>query len=347
MAMERKTYLFGVHHLRAFAIVNIMFVHLWVVPPSAVGAGTASLIDMFRESLFHDSTVYFLFISGFLFYYLSENFSIRRYFVSKLSFVFSPYLIYTLFLTIYSGIALIRDGHISSFLSRLLSNVLLGKAVLPYWYIPFIMTIFLISPLLLKVPKKAYPVIAIAAFVLPLSGTRTYSDISIGQYVFFLPVYVLGVCSAVYYSEMLLLVKRFKKALLAIVVASLVLVFVFIGRPYLGPFNIYEALQYLNKITVTFLALSWLTNREPFRIRILDLLAEYSFPLYFSHAIANVTISRMLYSSMSRLVTPSSSLVVVVPLSILFVVCRIALTLLVCMTAKRLLGKYSRYFIGT
>jgi hypothetical protein len=28
------------------------------------------------------------------------------------------------------------------------------------------------------------------------------------------------------------------------------------------------------------------------------------------------------------------------------VVCRIALTLLVCMTAKRLLGKYSRYFIG-
>ena len=344
--MERKPFLFGVHHLRAFATVNIMFVHLWVVPPSALGAGTASLIDMLRESLFHDSTVYFLFISGFLFYYLSENFSVRRYFVSKLSFVFSPYLIYTLLLTIYSGFALIRDGYVYSFLSRLLNNVLLGKVEIPYWYIPFIMPLFLISPLLLKVPKKAYPAIAIAAFVLPISGTRTDTDISIGQYVFFLPVYVLGVCSALYYSEMLLLVKRFKKAFLAIAVASFVLVFVFIGRPYLGPFNIYEALQYLNKITITFLVLSWLTNREPFRIRILDLLAEYSFPMYFMHTIANANISRLFYSSISRLVTPSSSLVVVVPLSILFVVCRIALTLLVCMTAKRLLGKYSRYFIG-
>src|SRR5688572_33063046 len=77
-----------VHYFRAFAIVSILFAHLWELP---IGHDDRPTLYAVRELLFHASTMYFLFISGFLSIHLSADFDTKRYYRSKLLYVVVPY----------------------------------------------------------------------------------------------------------------------------------------------------------------------------------------------------------------------------------------------------------------
>jgi len=79
---DKKPFLKHIHYFRAFAIINIVIVHTWHSPSSFSAASSA--VDIIRKVLFHSSTIYFVFISGFLFYYLSQKFDIAKYYKSKL-----------------------------------------------------------------------------------------------------------------------------------------------------------------------------------------------------------------------------------------------------------------------
>ena len=88
--MVEKTFLWSMHYFRAFAIINIVIVHLWRIPIET--NEEIGIQEIIREVLFHNSTIYFIFISGFLFIYLKNKFQLDKFYINKLRFIISPYL---------------------------------------------------------------------------------------------------------------------------------------------------------------------------------------------------------------------------------------------------------------
>jgi probable poly-beta-1,6-N-acetyl-D-glucosamine export protein len=321
-----------------------MLVHLWFIPDRISAVTGTHFIDTIHEILFHDSTIYFLYISGFLLYYLSGGFKVQKYFKNKLSYVVIPYLLITFVLTVQSEAPKLLSGHsrMDESLGVFFSNVVFGKAQVQFWYIPFIIPIFLISPLLLNIPNKIFKYLAIATSFLPLLGTRTTVDLTFGQYMYFLPSYILGMFAAMNYEKTMAAVKRFRIPLCAIAVLSLI----FVAWSYhSGHGRLYESSQYVNKISITYLFLFFLKRLEQWRSQLFNAFAEYSFALYFMHGIGEDTLNPMFYGTVLGAFPVLSGKLPLVLLSIFYAIARILITLGICVLIKKVLGRSSRYIM--
>ena len=99
--MTPKNYDLTFHYFRAFAIVSVMLTHMWVGPVLAGSEDAAKLQDSLRLCLFHSATIYFVFISGYLFDFVNRRkgqFPPLRFYKSKIVNVFCPYFILSLLL---------------------------------------------------------------------------------------------------------------------------------------------------------------------------------------------------------------------------------------------------------
>lgn len=104
--MTPKNYDLTFHYFRAFAIVSVMLTHMWVGPVLAGSEDAAKLQDSLRLCLFHSATIYFVFISGYLFDFVNRRkgqFSPLRFYKSKIVNVFCPYFILSLLLLAAAG----------------------------------------------------------------------------------------------------------------------------------------------------------------------------------------------------------------------------------------------------
>lgn len=345
MPDEKRPFLRSVHYFRAFAIVNIMLVHVWNLPESA-NPGAFKLVETLRELLFHDTTIYFLFVSGFLFSYLSDRFDVWRYYRNKLSFVVAPYLLITIALMAKSQIPEIASGRfdLPSFLPSLLVTIVLGLAQYQYWYIPFLVTLFLISPLLRRIPARIHLPLALVALALPLLGTRTSTLLTFGLYLYFLPVYLLGMLAGANRVLVAKWTRKLRPVLIVLVVSSFAVLAA--CDHMIGRFNLFESVQYVNKICLTFLVLERCSGLEDRNLPILNLLADFSFALYFVHFLFDPLLQSAFYGPLLRAMPFLSATVLLIPLSLIYSVLRMALSLAVCMALKRVLGRFSRYVIG-
>lgn len=70
--------------------------------------------------------------------------------------------------------------------------LLYGDVVLTYWYIPFIATIFLVSPLLLRLSEERFALLTLFTVWIPLLIPRTELTSFFHNYAFFFPAYLLG-----------------------------------------------------------------------------------------------------------------------------------------------------------
>ena len=83
--MEKQGFDLAMHYFRAFAIFSVISVHMWIVPPLEGHESMRRFLDMLRGVLFHSSTLYFVFISGYLFHFLAQRkFDLRTYYRKKL-----------------------------------------------------------------------------------------------------------------------------------------------------------------------------------------------------------------------------------------------------------------------
>ena len=71
--MEKQGFDLAMHYFRAFAIFSVISVHMWIVPPLEGHESMSRFLDMLRGVLFHSSTLYFVFISGYLFHFLAQG----------------------------------------------------------------------------------------------------------------------------------------------------------------------------------------------------------------------------------------------------------------------------------
>jgi len=336
-----KKFLVSIHYFRAFAILNIVAIHLWIVP-ARFGYPGARLIDTLREVLFHGSTMYFLFISGFLFCHLSPKFNLFTYYKRKFITVVCPYLFMSFVILFIQAIKDRTESPIS-FVRLFVRTALVGSAQDQYWYIPFIVSVFIVSPLLLKIPGPLLRRCTLVASLLPLLGSRTGTHLSFSQYVYFFPVYLIGMCAALDYSCCIAWVKKHTLLLTAGVIVSSVALLFLEGKSYrFGSIALVESLYYVQKIILCFLCLFLLTKIEKRDIPLLDSFATYSFAIYFTHSlVGNNYFSAWYYSQVFSKVPE-----LLIPLSFLFVALVALANLLMCVLFKSLCGKQSRYFIG-
>jgi surface polysaccharide O-acyltransferase-like enzyme len=342
----KKPFLRHIHYFRAFAIINIVLVHTWVAPPEFSDRADARLMNVISGIAFHDATLYFIFISGFLFHYLSQRFEVLRYYRSKLVYVVMPYLLMTTLVLFARGASGLLSGRTEpmAFLDSWVFALLHGTAQVQYWYIPFIIPIFLVSPLLLKIPERVWPrLVAIAALV-PLLGTRTGSTLSLGLYLYLFPVYLIGIYAAMDYPAFSARLRRRLPLLVALAIVSTAALAVLAGRaPLWGPFNLSESVFYVQKLAFCLIALVLLRRLEGYKSPLLDAFATYSFSIYFLHLLVELgPVKRAFYELIDRL-APG----LMIPFGLVFAVGVAFATLGVCIVAKRLLGRHSRWIIGT
>lgn len=155
-------------------------------------------------------TSLFVFISGFLFHQVFyPRFNYRRFMMKKFQKVFMPYLFWSvlaLTLTFSTHIPL-PDGFIGpshsfwdQWLRPILLSLITGSHFLAYWYIPFIMIMFLLSPLFLRfitLKRRTQVIVTLALLLCSALAQRPVNNILVIQSVlFFSPVYLFGIlCS--------------------------------------------------------------------------------------------------------------------------------------------------------
>lgn len=97
---SNDSFLGYLHTFRGFAIINIVFIHCVVAAFLAVDQMDVHPIPIWNELLFHDSTLYFSFISGLLFTAILQKRGYNKFYLSKARNVILPYAFLTLLITV-------------------------------------------------------------------------------------------------------------------------------------------------------------------------------------------------------------------------------------------------------
>lgn len=256
-----------------------------------------------KDAWFQNSTVYFLLISGYLCEYLNsdlQKFSAKRYYVKKLQNVIAPYVFWSIV-----------------FLATL------GALPIHFWYIPFISIVFLFSPVLLRLKNRALLIVtsifAALFFIFPNRPMGLGSSFGefLNLYAHFTVFYLLGMLYA-----------RFKDLRLKWVYPFAAL-FAFLSAFY--PIAVVGSLQ---KLAFSILVLPLLALIPP-RLKVLDLIAKYSFALYFIHL---AVLHALVCFLPPRIIASPWSLSLYIPY--------VAFTLALCVGMKKLFARHSRLFLG-
>jgi surface polysaccharide O-acyltransferase-like enzyme len=330
------------HYFRAFAIINVIFAHTLMAPDIEAHTLLGQQLSALSRTIFHDSTIYFIFISGFLFHHLSSRFELKKYYKSKILNVLFPYIVLTTVILLYRLATDQAEGGIETYSEYLLQ----GKAQVQYWYIPFITVVFLISPLLLKIPERIFiPAVSIGC-LLPLLGTRTTVDITLGQYNYFLPIYGFGMLCSLKYEQFVDFCNKYvKQAAIIAITFTIIIYYCTLNNIYAsyGYLNSFESLFYIHKMAIICVAVFVLQKLKNKDIKTLDIIAKYSFAAYFLHILVQ-----------NKLIDPICKRILSIPVgstnwpAVVFMGATIgaAATILISIMAKKMLGKHSRKIIG-
>ena len=280
----KRDFDWGMHYFRGFAIVCIVLMHI----QSKLG------YTPITRAFFKASTVYFLFISGYLCQYLHSRHPSDPivYYRKKLENVISPYVIWT-FLTVgaiwligESRTGVIPMGDLNP--RGIVSALLTGCAQRPYWYIPFVTFLFAVSPLILRLTDRRLVWLTFFSFVsvliLPYRGGFSF-DLSTGaayfKFSYFLSSYLIGFV----YARKKDLLDRYladyaiPATVFALLMGVLILNGGFFAKVRLPNDGLILFQKILFVIPVLVVA-GWVRNRK---IALLDMLAKYSFTLFFLH----------------------------------------------------------------
>lgn len=337
-----RSFLWHVHYFRAFAVMAVVILHSWVVPMPHRDRDYAQSINHIRELLFHDSSIFFILISGFLFHHLSVKFSWSKHVVAKLSFVVCPYLFITSLVFAWGYVRGTSEtlGGWSTYGEWILS----GKAQIQFWYMPFICIVYAFSPFLLSLSRDVLKRLVVLSFILPLLGTREGISPFGGTLLYFLPIFVIGYGISAFYIFWFRWIEKSHGLLLTMILLSttwLVYSLWWDVEPRWGICQLRESVFYIQKLAISLLAIH-LLQRLPERIFLLDRMARASFGMYFLHTfIQGDSIKYRMYDFFG-----SRAPWLLLPASLIFVFLVLIACWITVEVLAKILGKYSRYLIG-
>ncbi len=337
-------------YFRAIAIVLIVTGHCFAIS----GWNVDSFPELVLANIITGGTTLFVYISGFLFHHVFyRKFNYRIFILKKIRNVYLPYLFLSLF-GIWHAIWVripfpeFYFGPENTLYDQVIRPALLylwTGGIFAYWYIPFIMGIFLLSPLFIRfIESSSRFRIRLICLTLAVSlfMHRPVNNFSILQsIIFFLPVYLFGIfCSMERERIYTRLSDRLWHLALSIFLLAILqaLLFDTAGSLQKPPF-VYNGIDInlLQKMLLSVFCMVFLHRYEHCDSRLLSTLASASFSIYFLHGwfIHAVSIMQNNYRALN-------GLYLLFPLTAL-VICA---SYLLARIIKTLLPKYSRMLIG-
>lgn len=276
----RPVFSYPVHHMRGIALLPIVAGHCYnSLNWQADGVG------QHIGFIWVELNILFIFISGYLFQHLSGRYRYGAYLGTKARTIVLPYLIISIPALAVYLFALKPHPFIQEQLSQMNSIeelaflVCTGAHMGPYWFVPMMVLIYLISPLLILIDRRpsAYVLIAplyiLSVTVLPRPMYDMNPPLAVGHY---LPVYLLGMAVSHHAGVLLPWLRANWPAMAAIAVAMIVLV---VGCAYLEIQPPRIMVSTIFCLAVLALALRFADRPVP----ALDLLARYSFGIFLVH----------------------------------------------------------------
>jgi probable poly-beta-1,6-N-acetyl-D-glucosamine export protein len=328
-------YLHHINHMRGVAIVPIVAVHcLWMFDWPAGSFG-----DVFAP-LFVNVNIMFTFISGYLFYYLADNFDYRVYLRKRMTNVVIPYLLVSapaivIYLVHLKQHPYLPDAFLQGEPTLVAARFLVTGAHLgPLWFIPMMCVFYLLAPVFLRVvARRALLVVLPLLFVFSeLIGRPSFNLGTLHLAAFFTPVYLLGMLFARHATTLDTVLRRHA---VPVALAGLLAV----GASILLPAHQIYAPQLVLKTVLCVAVYTVLLALPARRIAALDLLATYAFGIFFVHGYL-VGLGRLLTEQPAGLAQGSFAAVLVSTLAVL------AASLAVAAAARSLLRQRSRYVLG-
>ena len=292
----KKRFLNSINYFRGIAIVIIVAAHSYGIANWNVYQNP-SLFEQFFYALNLNGSVFFIFISGFLYHHIFyPRFSYRKFIVKKAKYVLVPYLVCSIIPILYAVFvnsqgSFLPDSLKDKPLWAILWFLATGRAVYAYWYIPMIMLVFAISPLINQLIKSKYFLYIILGLI-PLSMMvhRPLHNMNpLHSLVYFIPVYLLGIYSSIHQKKIYTFLKsnKIKIAILLLAIAlGLIQITIFdvSGNFSKGFWSItVPDVNLLQKILLCFLLMSFLDNYEDADITAMKKTADTSFAIYFIH----------------------------------------------------------------
>lgn len=276
--MKKREFLNYINSFRGFAMLLIVAVHIiYLITDSAPRE-----YEFLRVSL-ANSSILFIFISGYLFQYLIDDYTYTTYLKKKFSNVIMPYIIMSVPAIL---LLLIRpDWRDTSWIMTesfqhkpvILQVMLLyitGSHQAQFWFIPMIAIFYLVSPLFLQLDKhpRFYLLVPGLIVIALIVDRPSLNNNSLQSFVYFLPVYLLGMHASHYRQEYMDILRKYWVFLLIIAISLSVVAFY------------REEVTYLQKISVTYLILLLFSVIKSRRFdSALGLVAQYSFGIFFIH----------------------------------------------------------------
>lgn len=338
-------------HFRAIAILFIVAGHSF----GMINIQPSNLINGTLFNPISGGTSLFVFISGFLFHHVFiKNFNYTKFLKKKTKKILIPYLILGAIPVYFyasgtkdafGGVFLPDgDGVFNQYIIPTIKYYLSGRFITAYWYIPFIMCIFLTSPLhVLYSKKKTSTQLAIICIlsIISILIHRPIANINLIQsLVYFTPVYLIGISTSINRKIIYEKLKNKEPTLLLIVI------FLAFTQATLGHYDSYHKqpldysgldLMFIQKLVLCFFFMIWLHRFENINNRISTVLASTSFAIYFVHPFVLWILNK---SYKQPLATESwLTYIIFVPSLIIFCI-------ITAKTIKRTTPKLSGYLIG-
>ena len=300
-ASSSRKFLNSLDYFRGIAIIIIVAGHSF----AAIGWEPSGFVEDILFNLVLGGTSLFVFISGFLFHHVFyEKFKYKKFLVNKVKYVLVPYLVMS---SLPIVLALIQksgeqielndyffsgnQGVWAEYLRPMFLLIGTGHAAIAYWYIPFAMILFALSPLFIGYINSSLRVrnfCLLSSFVVAIIIHRPLYNLFVLQsIIYFLPVYLLGIQSSIHrtYIYTKLRNKEIYLLLLAIVLAVLQLKLLGSAGNFHKDMMVITIpdIIVLQKSLICLFFMVFLHRFESVNLSLLHRIASASFAIFFLH----------------------------------------------------------------
>jgi hypothetical protein len=349
-------YLNFINYFRATAIIFIVAGHCFMLSDFSFTSDFGNVI----VNLIIGGTSFFVFISGFLFHHIFyKNFNFSKFMKKKVKFVLYPYLIMSfpqVIFYIFFGNNIqpyfrpIGDGIVNLYIIPFIKYYFTGLGISSYWYIPFVMIIFLMSPIFISFIRMKLNTKLFFIFSLLIISTLIHRPVEDSVYgvlqsvIYYLPIYLVGIIS----SENKTFINSYLKGkagflfIITILIATISMLFGQVANQQKSPF-LYEGfdLMIIQKIVFCFAFMVFFSRYENHKNKLINLISENSFGIFFIHPILLMFIAKI--KSVLNFNFPLNYFLIYITFSTVIITISLGLTLLV----KKLFPLYSRSILGS
>jgi len=337
-------YLQHLHNFRGVAICGIVGAHAlhnftW---------DEHSLWFRVLDTAFNQSSVWFFFIAGFLFQYLSPKYATRKYYIGKIKNVILPYIIMSIPALYVFTIVMQQDSMPVWFYDQptalqIVEFLVTGKHLAPFWFVPTITLIYILAPLLIWLDRKIWPYLALPALMAlsawlgrsgllvhtPLDGM--YSPLSKAVYLF--SVYYFGMFLGRYHNKLLEVMPRLWVPL------AITAGIAFVAN--VVTFHEQVHWMYVFKMSTCPLLVYALHVWDRYIPKSFDTLGSISFGLFFIHGYVLAAHKIIWQAAFGTPTLPNSIVLYVVFTALVLGLCTATLVV-----AQKTLGRRSRMLVG-